>query len=315
MTKQFKNDVNIGLSSSPKFLSSKYFYDKIGDELFVEIMNIPEYYLTRAEFEIFNKKTSDLIDSFEIDENEKFQLLELGAGDGTKTKELLKVLVSQGYDFEYVPIDISQNTLDKLESSLEKEIPTLSVTQKQGDYFEVLSSFKEVKTRKIVLFLGSNIGNLTDELSSKFLYELGVNLNENDRLLLGVDLIKPVDIVLPAYNDKQGITAKFNLNLLTRINSELSANFNLSNFKHQPEYTIEEGIAKSFIVSTEKQTVEIKSIKKTFSFDKEERIHTEISRKYNDSIINKIIENTDFTIENKILDSKEYFADYILKKN
>ncbi|MDB4088059.1 L-histidine N(alpha)-methyltransferase [Flavobacteriales bacterium] len=315
MTKQFKNDVNIGLSSSPKFLSSKYFYDKIGDELFVEIMNIPEYYLTRAEFEIFNKKTSDLIDSFEIDENEKFQLLELGAGDGTKTKELLKVLVSQGYDFEYVPIDISQNTLDKLESSLEKEIPTLSVTQKQGDYFEVLSSFKEVKTRKIVLFLGSNIGNLTDELSSKFLYELGGNLNENDRLLLGVDLIKPVDIVLPAYNDKQGITAKFNLNLLTRINSELSANFNLSNFKHQPEYTIEEGIAKSFIVSTEKQTVEIKSIKKTFSFDKEERIHTEISRKYNDSIINKIIENTDFTIENKILDSKEYFADYILKKN
>jgi dimethylhistidine N-methyltransferase len=315
MTKQFKKDVNLGLSTTPKFLSSKYFYDAIGDELFVEIMNMPEYYLTRAEFEIFNKKTKELINSFEIDKSEKFQLIELGAGDGTKTKELLKVLVAQGYNFEYVPIDISQHTLNKLENMLIKELPTLSVSQRQGEYFEVLSTFKQGESRKVVLFLGSNIGNLTDDLSAKFLYELGSNLNRNDRLLLGVDLIKSVDIVLPAYNDKQGITAKFNLNLLTRINKELGANFNVCNFKHQPEYTIEEGIAKSFIVSTEKQEVEIKSMKRKFNFEKGERIHTEISRKYNDEIINKITNDTDFSIENKILDSKKYFADYILKKN
>lgn len=315
MTEQFKKDVNIGLSSTLKFLSSKYFYDEIGDELFVEIMNIPEYYLTKSEFEIFNTKTQELINSFEINKSEKFQLIELGAGDGTKTKELLKVLITQGYNFEYVPIDISQHTLDKLDNTLNKELPTLSVTQKQGEYFEVLSSFKKNDYKKIVLFLGSNIGNLTDDLSAKFLYQLGSNLNQNDRLLLGVDLIKPVDIVLPAYNDKQGITAKFNLNLLTRINKELGANFNVKNFRHQPEYTIEEGIAKSFIVSNEKQEVEIKSMNKVFKFEKEERIYTEISRKYNDAIINKIIRDTDFGIENKILDSKEYFADYILKKN
>lgn len=276
---------------------------------------MPEYYLTRAEFEIFSKKTQDLIDSFEINKNEKFQLIELGAGDGTKTKELLKELVIQNFNFEYIPIDISQHTLDKLETSLNTELPNLKVNQKQGDYFEVLSSFKEGGVKKIVLFLGSNIGNLTDDLSAKFLYELGGNLDKNDRLLLGVDLIKSREIVLPAYNDKQGITAKFNLNLLTRINKELGGNFDRNLYKHLPEYNEEEGIAKSYIVSTANQKVDIKSINQSFEFKEGEKIHTEISRKYNDDIINKITKHTDFNVENKILDSKAYFADYILKRN
>jgi len=315
MNDQFKIDIQEGLSSEPKFLSSKYFYDEIGDELFVDIMNMPEYYLTRSEFEIFSKKTQELINSFGIEKNEKFQLIELGAGDGTKTKELLKELVSQDYNFNYVPIDISQHTLDKLENSLSNEIPKLSVTQKQGDYFEVLSSFKEGDTKKIVLFLGSNIGNLNDELSAKFLYQLGSNLNKNDKLLLGVDLIKSVDIVLPAYNDSQGITARFNLNLLSRINKELGGDFIIEAFQHKPEYTIEEGIAKSFLVSTKKQSVYISSIDSTFNFEEGEKIHTEISRKYNDSIINKITANTDFSIGTKITDSKQYFANYVLTRN
>ncbi|MGB1040282.1 MAG: L-histidine N(alpha)-methyltransferase [Flavobacteriales bacterium] len=315
MTDQFKKDVEEGLSSNPKLLSSKYFYDEIGDELFVEIMNMPEYYLTRSEFEIFSHKTQNLIDSFEIKKTEKFQLIELGAGDGTKTKELLKELIKQHYDFEYVPIDISQHTLDKLETSLSSELPQLKVNQKQGDYFEVLSSFKEGELKKIVLFLGSNIGNLTDNLSAKFLYQLGENLAKNDRLLLGVDLIKPREIVLPAYNDSQGITARFNLNLLTRINRELGGDFKLDFFKHSPEYTEKEGIAKSYMISTKKQTVEIKSIGKFFEFEKDEKIHTEISRKYNDEILTKILEKTDFSIKEKIQDSKGYFADYSLKRN
>ena len=315
MNKQFKKDVLEGLSSNPKFLSSKYFYDEIGDELFVEIMNMPEYYLTNSEYEIFSEKTNELINSFEITKDEKFQIMELGAGDGTKTKELLKKLVQENYNFEYVPIDISQHTLDKLQNSLKIELPHLSVRKQQGDYFEVLSSFKEGNTKKIVLFLGSNLGNLKDELSAKFLYELGSNLNNNDILLLGLDLIKSREIVLPAYNDKQGITSRFNLNLLTRINRELDGNFDINSFKHMPEYTDEEGIAKSYIVSTKKQTVNIESLDKSFKFEDGEKIHTEISRKYNDTILTEILSDTDFTIEDKILDSKEYFADYILKKN
>ncbi len=312
---QFNKDVKEGLSSSPKFLSSKYFYDKIGDDLFVKIMNMPEYYLSRSELEIFSEKTQTLIDAFKVEKGTYFELIELGAGDGTKTKHLLKKLVLENYDFDYFPIDISQNSLDNLENTLKREITELNVETKQGDYFEVLSSFKNSNHKKVVLFLGSNIGNLPDDLSAKFLYELGSNLKSEDMLLLGVDLIKSEEIVLPAYHDPAGITSKFNLNLLDRINNELGGDFDVSKFIHQPEYTEDEGIAKSYLVSTEKQTVQINGFTQPFMFEAGEKIHTEISRKYNDEIIHKIIAGTDFTQECKVTDSKNYFADYILKRN
>ena len=156
---------------------------------------------------------------------------------------------------------------------------------------------------------------MTDELATQFIYNLGANLKNGDKLLLGVDLIKPKKIVLPAYNDSKGITAKFNLNLLERINQELGGDFNLNNFEHRPEYNEVEGIAKSFIVSTVHQKVQIKALHKTYEFAKGERIHTEISRKYDETIIRKIISKTDFNLETKIMDSKEYFADYILKRH
>ena len=139
--------------------------------------------------------------------------------------------------------------------------------------------------------------------------------NPGDKLLLGVDLIKSKDIIGTAYNDNKGITAAFNINLLDRINKELEADFKLSQFKHQPKYDENEGIAKSFIVSTTNQTVEIKALGKSFQFKENEKIHTEISRKYNDELIQKIIANTDFSLTSKIMDSKGYFADYILTRN
>ena len=314
MNEQFKKDVLAGLSSSPKFLSSKYFYDEIGDELFVQIMNMPEYYLTNSEFEIFSTKSNELINAFDVNKNEVFELIELGAGDGTKTKELLKELINSKYYFKYVPIDISEHALDKLECTLAKELPDLEVEKQQGDYFGVLSSLKERKAKKVVLFLGSNIGNLTDDLSANFLNQLNNSLNQNDVLLLGVDLIKPVEVVLPAYNDAAGITAKFNLNLLHRMNKELGANFNVNQFKHDPYYTEEEGIAKSYLTSKIDQIVELKDINKQFEFKAGEKIHTEISRKYNDEIISNILKETSFNVKTRITDSKEYFADYVLIK-
>ncbi len=314
MIEQFKKDVKEGLSGNPKFLSSKYFYDEIGDKLFVEIMGMPEYYLTRAELEIFSQKTQALIDGFGVEKEHYFELIELGAGDGSKTKKLLQELLNQNYNFDYFPIDISHHALEDLELSLKKEIPGLSVTTKQGDYFEVLSSFKNSNHKKVVLFLGSNIGNLTDELSSEFIYQLGANLKPNDVLLLGVDLIKEKEIVLPAYNDANGITARFNLNVLHRINGELGGDFNLEKFKHVPEYTQEEGIAKSCLVSQIDQQVRVESINKTFFFKAGEPIHTEISRKYNDKIITSIIQDTDFQIIDKLTDSQGYSANYILKR-
>lgn len=315
MNENFKNEVHEGLSSKPKSLPSKYFYDKKGDALFVEIMNLPEYYLTRSELEIFQNKTQELIDSIGVQTDSYFELIELGAGDGTKTKELLRELDKQNYNFDYFPIDISSNSLKLLEQDLNTQIPNLRVQTRQGDYFEVLASLKNSKQPKVVLFLGSNIGNMQDQMAFKFIYNLGANLQPGDKILLGVDLIKAQEIVLPAYNDKKGITAKFNLNLLDRINKELGANFNLSHFEHQPEYTEKEGIAKSCIVSTTNQTVEINATGNSYTFAEGEKIHTEISRKYNDQLIENIIANTNFSIQTKILDSKAYFADYILKRD
>ncbi|MBU2020075.1 MAG: L-histidine N(alpha)-methyltransferase [Bacteroidetes bacterium] len=308
----FKNDVDSGLSSNPKSLSSKYFYDKKGDALFAEIMNLPEYYLTRCELDIFQNKTGELIEAFGVNSETYFELIELGAGDGTKTKELLRALAAQNYSFDYFPIDISSNVLEVLEKDLMKELPTVSVQTKQGDYFDVLASLKTSNKPKVILFLGSNIGNMNDDLAADFLHNLGANLSSGDKLLLGVDIIKPQEIVLPAYDDSKGVTAKFNLNLLERINNELGANFDLDNFQHQAEYNQDEGIAKSFIVSTEEQIVSIEATGKSYHFGKGEKIHTEISRKYNDELIEKITANSQFMQHQKIVDSKSYFADYIL---
>lgn len=314
MIEQFKNDVNKGLNSSPKFLSSKYFYDEIGDKLFVKIMNMPEYYLTDAEYEIFQKQTTEIAQKLQLHPKNYFELIELGAGDGTKTKELLKLLQKNEYNFDYIPIDISQSALDNLEKNLNTELPNLKVKTQQGDYFQVLSKIQESHHPKAVLFLGSNIGNLSDELAQRFLRKLGKTLDKNDKLLLGVDLIKTKEIVLPAYNDKSGFTKKFNLNLLERMNRELGANFNINNFQHLAEYDEKEGIAKSFLVSKIEQNIFIQVLDKSFSFQKDEKIHTEISRKYNDSILENILQSTDFEIITKITDERNYFADYILNR-
>jgi len=308
----FEKDVHEGLSRSSKYLSSKYFYDKKGDELFVQIMNMPEYYLFNAEFEIFQKQREQMIQALSIQKDTYFELIELGAGDGTKTKELLRALDKGDFNFDYLPIDISQNSLNKLEAALKSEMPNVTVKTKQGDYFDVLASLKDSHHPKVVLFLGSNIGNLFDHQAHDFIYQLGGSLRTNDKLLLGVDLIKPVGVVLPAYNDALGITAEFNLNILDRINKELAGDFDRNKFVHKPEYTEEEGIAKSYLMSTVEQTVEVMG--KSYAFQKGEKTHTEISRKYSDEIINKILKDTDFSLLKKLVDSQCLFANYILKR-
>ena len=314
MNEQFKNDVLEGLSANPKFLSSKYFYDKIGDDLFVQIMNLPEYYLTNAEMDIFSNKTEELITALNCTTDKPFDIIELGAGDGSKTIKLLESLVELEMNFSYQPVDISQNALDGLEKKLKIQLPNLEVETQQGEYFEVLESLKDTSRKKVVLFLGSNIGNMLDPIAKKFIHELSSNLNGGDHLLVGIDLIKSVDIVLPAYNDSKGITAAFNLNVLTRINKELGGNFILDKFEHSPYYTEEEGIAKSYLKSTTNQEVFIEALAKSFHFEEGETIHTEISRKYNDKIMQSLIQESGLQLCNKIMDSKEYFADYVLCK-
>jgi L-histidine N-alpha-methyltransferase len=309
---QFMEDVDFGLSGSPKSLSSKYFYDKRGSELFVEIMNQPEYYLTRSEMEIFMLQSDRLIELFDIKTDHHVELIELGPGDGRKILHLLRSMTEQKYDLSYFPVDISEDSLKQLETMLAKELPALSIRSHHGDYFDVLSSLKQRSHKKIVFFLGSNLGNYTDQQATDFIYQLGSNMHRGDFLVLGLDLKKPSNHVLPAYNDKQGATREFNFNLLTRINRELDADFSLDTFAHRPEYCEQSGVASSHLESLADQQVNIDKLSKTFVFQKGEKIQLEISRKYSDEVINTIIAKSDFQIIGKVLDEKKYFAEYIL---
>lgn len=311
MNQSFITDVDNGLSATPKRLLSKYFYDETGDKLFVQIMNMPEYYLTDAELEIFTKQATEIIDSFEAGDR-PIELIELGAGDGTKTIELLKVLQNK-YKFTYMPIDISGHALDNLEQRLSKELPDVPVKTLQGDYFRVLSEIKSGDAIKVILFLGSNLGNMLDINANKFIKELSARMNPEDKILLGVDLKKDAEVILPAYNDAAGITRDFNLNLLTRINRELGGSFDISKFEHRPMYNEQEGQAESYIVSTEEQDVHIEATGKTYHFNKGEAIHMEISRKYDAETVNTVIANTGLYIKKTFTDSNQYFADFLLE--
>jgi len=164
------------------------------------------------------------------------------------------------------------------------------------------------------LFLGSNLGNMDDEKATGFLNLLSNAMNAGDYLLLGLDLKKDKAVIAPAYNDSKGVTAAFNLNLLTRINRELGADFNLTDFAHSPLYDDEKGIAYSFIKPTKAQEVNISKLNKKINFSKGELIHTEISRKYNTEILNSILESTDLVLQDQFLDQKKYFANFLIQK-
>tara|TARA_R110002051_G_scaffold3131_1_gene16776 strand:- start:16683 stop:17624 length:942 start_codon:yes stop_codon:yes gene_type:complete len=281
---EFEKEVCSGLTDSPKHLSSKYFYDKKGDKLFQDIMAMPTYYLTDCEYEILEsnkEKITELFTGFGT-----FDLIELGAGDGKKTKILLKEFSDKDIDFTYVPIDISDNALNQLHNSTEKELPKINVQPFQGSYFEALKEINNRKNRKIILFLGSNIGNLEHDQAVSFMNKIQKLMRPDDLLFMGFDLKKNPQTILDAYNDQEGITAAFNKNVLTRINTELNANFDLNQFLHWEVYNPETGSAKSYLVSKIQQTVLIKNLELIVDFKQWETIHTEISQKYDDEIIN-----------------------------
>lgn len=306
---EFAKDVLAGLKATPKKLPSKYFYDKKGDRLFQQIMEMPEYYLTNAEFEIFENHRQDILQVFG---KQHFDLFELGAGDGTKTKILLQHFLQQKADFHYRPIDISANVLRHLEEDLHKNLPDLNVKGLQGDYFEVLGKLSARNgARKVVLFLGANIGNLTLERSVAFLRHLKDSLSRGDLLMIGFDLKKDPEVILKAYNDPAGITAAFNLNLLRRINRELDANFNLKAFKHWENYDPITGATRSFIVSTKKQTVNLKAIDRTVHFEAWEAIDVELSQKYSLKEVEQLAGEAGFEVVRHFFDSQQFFVDSI----
>ena len=308
--RQFYNDVIKGLNSTPKRLSSKYFYDANGDKLFQDIMNCPEYYPTRCELEIFSEKTAEICAAIMAD-GDAFDLIELGAGDATKSAYLLKYLLEQKADFTYVPIDISENVISYLNITLPVTLPGIKIHGLNGDYFDMLNEAAAFSDRrKVIMFLGSNIGNMLVGEAQDFCGNLRRHLSKGDMVLMGFDLKKNPKTVLAAYNDKGGITKRFNLNLLERINRELLGDFDLAKFEHYPTYDPESGACKSYLVSLEDQEVTINHHER-IQLLKDECIHMEISQKFTVLQTEQIAKNAGFTPVDCFYDNKKWFLDTV----
>ncbi|ARV10087.1 hypothetical protein BTO05_10730 [Winogradskyella sp. PC-19] len=312
MTDTFAKDVLAGLTAKEKHLSSKYFYDDNGSRIFQEIMNMPEYYLTDAEFEILSMQSKQIIEALKF--SKPFNIIELGAGDGFKTFKLLENLVNNKINFKYVPIDISQEAMDILTKRLKERLPDLNIKPQVGDYFEILKVNRESVYPSLLLFLGSNIGNYQNDKAIELLKLFNDNMKDGDKLLIGMDLKKNPVIIHNAYYDKHGITKRFNLNLLLRINRELDADFKVDDFDFYCHYNPDNGEVKSYIVSLREQKVNIKKLNRIIDFGYHELIWTELSKKYSLQDIRLLAEKTKFKLNHNFLDCKHFFTDSLWEK-
>ena len=311
-TAELAHHVAVGLRLVPKALSSMYFYDDAGSRLFQQIMDLPEYYPTRAEFAIFREHGSAIAAALSPPGSGPFALLELGAGDGTKTKLLLRELLQTGPDFTYAPVDISAGAMTGLVAALQEEMPALHVAPVVADYATALGQLRTRPGSKAVLFLGSNIGNFGPAERLDFLRQLAAPLNPADRLLVGFDLQKDPRRIRAAYDDAQGVTAAFNLNLLTRLNRELGADFDLAHWQHYTDYSPLNGAVRSFLVSTRAQQVNIAALDETFDFAAWEVIHTENSYKFTLPQIEVLAADAGLRVVATFSDSAADFADVVL---
>ena len=312
MINNFLNDVDAGLSADHKYLSSKYFYDDKGSQIFLQIMEMPEYYLTNCELDILKNQPGQIFDALQFDK--PFNIIELGAGDGSKTMELLNFFVNQQLDITYMPVDISKKVTQGLVERLANEIPSLRVVPMVGDYFNILKEVEKDNKPHLLLFLGSNIGNYESEDVLELLEIFNKSMHQGDKLLIGFDLKKNPDIIANAYYDDAGVTKAFNINLLTRINRELGADFDLAAFDFFSSYNPLNGEVRSYLVSLVEQVVTIGSLGKSFNFKKDELIYTELSRKYSLREIEDLGAGSGLKIEQHFMDSRNYFTDSLFSK-
>ena len=307
----FAADVEAGLTAPQKYLPSKYLYDARGDAIFQQIMAMEAYYPTRCEHEIFQTHKEEMLRQFSAD-GKKFQLIEFGAGDGTKTKVLLRYFWEQSSGLTYVPIDISANIIRELTEDLKETLPGLKVHGICNDYFRAfdeLAATEDPGMRKVVLFLGANIGNFSPDESVDFLRQIADQLSSGDRLLIGFDLKKDPQRILNAYFDQEGITESFKMNLLERINRELGGNFDTDTFLYNPIYHPAEGSVFSYLVSKQEQDIYIEAIDRTVHFDAWETIYMERSQKYSEKDIQQLAEQTGFEVIRNFYDEEHLFTD------
>jgi len=306
----FASDVRAGLTRTAKALPPKYFYDELGSRLFEAICCLPEYYLTRAESEILRTSSAEIVASVEG----PVRLLELGSGSAEKTRYLIDAFLAKQPQLHYLPVDISDSSLELASQRLLRLYPRLRITAFAADYFTALQALaKRVPAdphcRTVALFLGSNIGNFgrRDE-SREFLHMVRKLLRPQDALLLGADLKKSNDVLIPAYDDALGVTAAFNLNLLERINRELDGNFDVRKFKHRATYNDELGRIEIDLISLERQVVSIRALDLEVTFEESETICTEHSYKFDCDQLSALARDTGFSLARTWFDRAHLFS-------
>lgn len=304
----FADDVRGGLTARPKQLQPHYFYDALGSALFAAICELPEYYVTRAETEILLGHAQEIAAAA----NAPARIIELGSGNGRKTRLLLDAILSRQPSVLYQPVDVDGAMLQSSARDLLTTFPTLSIEALCGEYRDV-AALGPSSGRTLTVFLGSSIGNLGGAAATELLRELRRLMKPRDAALIGFDLVKDKATLEAAYDDSLGVTAAFNLNLLARINRELGGHFDLEQFAHKAHYNESERRIEMRLVSSRAQTVRIDSLGVTTSFAKGETIHTENSYKYDLEQVARLAAPAGLIVERHWTDARGWFADVLLR--
>lgn len=302
-------EVREGLTKPSKSLPAKLFYDAAGSELFEQITLLREYYLTRTERAILKENAGAMV---ELAGN-NLTLIELGAGTASKTQTIIRALIGRQLRVTFCPIDVSPTALKAAGERIKNGFDQVKLCPIVGDYVHGMAELRKLPGRKLVLFIGSSIGNFEPHESAELLRALRKAVRPGDALLLGTDLVKDLSILLPAYNDPCGITAAFNKNVLARINRELGGHFDLDAFRHVAPWNRKESRMEMHLESLCQQDVLIEGLKLTVHFDEGERIHTENSYKYTVPRVRSLAKLSGFRIEQSWSDPRKWFAVHLAR--
>jgi L-histidine N-alpha-methyltransferase len=298
-----------GLSARPRRLPPKLFYDAAGSHLFDQITETPEYYPTRTERAILKKYSGEIIRQA----GTNLTLVELGAGSASKTQVLIEALMRRQLRADFYPVDVSSSALQGALKTLNGHFPRLRVSPIVADYTQRIPDLSSLPGRKLVLFIGSTIGNFEPDEAMTFLKSVHRSLQPGDALLVGFDLIKDAGVLHAAYNDAQGVTAAFNKNMLVRINRELSGSFDVDSFEHVALWNRRKSRIEMHLESLYEQTVWVQDLGCGFHFEKGERIHTENSYKFNAASIARLLRRSGFKLETRWTDPKNWFCEALAR--
>ena len=307
----FRTSALAGLAMEERSIPSRFLYDEVGSALFEAITRLHEYYLTRKERGILERRAPEIVRSV----GKEIEIVEFGSGSAEKTRLLLQAAFERQQNLRFVPIDISQAALKGSAINLLNEHPGLDVVAISAEYRDALHALPPAGQPRLLLFLGSNIGNFTPGDAKGFLGAISKEMSSADRLLVGIDLIKDPDIIEQAYNDPAGVTAAFNKNLLSRVNRELGGQFSLDCFSHFAPYVKEKKKIEMRLVSECDQWVRIEGLKGSLQFKRGEYIHTEDSHKYSIDGFEKMAQKAGLNLVERWTDEDGWFALTLLQKS